>query len=80
MQRNPYDEVPLLSMTTANGQIIVDDEAQRVIHFNVSPDEIKAKLTPGTYVYDLVMVNAFDQRVPLMHGKVIVAQGVTYPP
>jgi hypothetical protein len=80
VQRNPYDELPLLSLTTANGRIIVDDEVQRVIHLNVPPDELQANLTPGFYVYDLVMVNAFEQRVPLMHGTLEVVQGVTYPP
>ena len=80
VQRNPYDLVPLLSLTTANSRIIVDDEIQRVIHFNVTPDEIQSALDPGTYVYDLVMVSDLEQRVPLMHGTVQVTQGVTYPP
>lgn len=80
VQRNPYDLVPLLSLTTANGRIIVDDEIQRVIHFNVPPDDIQAALDPGTYVYDLVMISNIEQRVPLMHGTVQVTQGVTYPP
>ena len=80
MQRNPYDTVPLLSLSSSNGRIIVDDLMQRVIHFNVSPDDIQASLRPGIYVYDLVMVNGSDIRVPLMHGTLQVQQGVTYPP
>jgi hypothetical protein len=80
VQRNSYDDLPLLSLTMINGRIIVDDEVQRVIHLNVAPADLQANLTPGTYVYDLVMVNAFDQRVPLMHGTVKIVQGVTYPP
>ena len=56
VQRNPYDAVPLLSLSTDNGRIIVDDIVQRVIHFNVAPADIQAALRPGTYVYDLVMV------------------------
>jgi hypothetical protein len=79
VQRNPYDTVPLLSLTSANGRIIVDDPIQRVIHFNVSPDDIQANLPPGMYVYDLVMVDGSDVRVPLMHGQLTVTQGVTFP-
>jgi hypothetical protein len=82
VQLNPYDTVPLLSLTTANGRIVVDDAVQRVIHFNVSAADIQSSLYPGTYVYDLVMVNASTptQRVPLMYGTLEVIQGVTYPP
>lgn len=79
VQRNPYDPVPALSLSSANGRIMVDDVIQRVIHFNVPPDVLQASLTPGKYVYDLVMVDASDVRVPLMHGVLKVAQGITYP-
>ena len=78
VQRNPYDTNPLLTMTTGNGRIIVDDVVQRVIHFNVPAVDIQANLTPGTYVYDLVMIDAAGVRTPLMHGPVTVTQGVTY--
>jgi hypothetical protein len=80
VQRNPYDTVPLLSLSTADGRILVDDVVQRVIHFLVDPDDIQASLRPGTYVYDLVMINGSNVRVPLMHGTLEVNQGVTYPP
>jgi hypothetical protein len=81
VQRNPYDTVPLLSLTTANGRIIIDDPVQRVIHFNVPPADIQDNLQPGVYVYDLVMVDTGNLvRVPLMHGTLTVTQGVTYPP
>jgi hypothetical protein len=79
VQLNRYDAVPLLSLTTDNGRIIIDDAVQRVIHFNVTPEDIQAGLRPGCYVYDLVMVDASDTRVPLMHGSVSVVRGVTYP-
>jgi hypothetical protein len=81
VQRNAYDQVPLLSLSTANGRIMVDDVVQRVIHFNVPADDIQAALSPGVYVYDLVMVDTVTSvRVPLMHGKFTITQGVTYPP
>jgi hypothetical protein len=82
VQRNPYDTVPLLSLTTGNGRILTDSTTQRVIHFNVSPTDIQTNLPPGNYVYDLVMVDGSSPpvRVPLMHGQLFVVQGVTYPP
>jgi hypothetical protein len=81
VKRNRYDTTALLDMTTANGKIIVDDYYQRVIHFYVAPTEIQASLTPGEYVYDLVMADAANPalRVPLLHGVVEVEQGVTGP-
>jgi hypothetical protein len=80
VQRSPYDEVPLLSLSTVDGRIVIDDLIQRVIHLNVAPDIIQAFLRPGEYVYDLVMVDSAGVRVPLMHGVLEVSQGVTYPP
>jgi hypothetical protein len=80
VQRNSYDLVPLLSMSATNGQIVIADPIQRVIYFNVSPDDIQASLKPGTYVYDLVIIEPTDVRTLLMTGTVTVQQGVTYPP
>jgi hypothetical protein len=85
VQLSRYDETPKLSMSTDNGRIVILDPVQRVICFNVAPDDIQTSLTPGIYVYDLVMVegaitSSSATRVPLMHGTVEVAQGVTYPP
>ena len=80
VQLNPYDTVPLMSLTTANGRIVVDDVVQRVIHLLADADDIQANLRPGSYVYDLVMVDGAGVRVPLMHGSLEVTQGVTYPP
>lgn len=81
VQRSYYDTTPLLSLATSTGRIVIDDVVQRVIHFKVDPTDIQAALKPGQYVYDLVMIDGSTPgiRVPLMHGIVIVAQGVTYP-
>ena len=76
---NPYYSPPQLSMTTANSRIIIDDTIQRVIHFNVIASDLQSFLEPGTYTYDLVMIDGSGVRVPLMHGSVTVVQGVTYP-
>jgi len=81
IQRDYYDVTPKLSLTSVSGQIVIDDVQQRVIHLNVAPANIQTSLPPGTYVYDLVMFDTSTPpiRVPLMHGIVIVEQGVTYP-
>jgi hypothetical protein len=82
VQLNPYDILPLLHLDTAGGRIIIDDSVQRVIHFNVAPLDIQASLKPGTYIYDLVMVNDSTPpvRVALMHGQLTVSRGITFPP
>lgn len=81
VQLSAYDTVPLLHMSSATGQIIIDDVIQRVIHFNVAPTVLQTSLTPGSYVYDLVMLDGSTPpiRVPLMHGALFVNQGITYP-
>jgi len=81
IQRNRYDTTPLLSLSTANGRIIVDSETLRVFHFDVTATDIQSHLPPGVYVYDFVMVDAFDitDRTVLMSGTLTITQGVTYP-
>ena len=80
VQLNRYDTVPKLSLSTDNGRIITDDSVQRVLHFDVSPDDIQSALSPGVYCYDLVMVDSSsDDRTLLMSGRLFVGQGVTYP-
>lgn len=73
------DTLALLSLTTANGRIIVDDATQRILHFNVDETTLQAALHPGDYVYDLVMLDGSSPaiRVPLMQGTVTIQQGVT---
>jgi hypothetical protein len=82
VQLTPYDVVPLLHLDTAGGRIITDDPVQRVIHLKVDPAAIQASLNPGTYIYDLVMVDGSSPavRVALMHGNLFVTRGVTFPP
>lgn len=75
----PDDAAPLLSITSAAGQIVVDDAVKRVLHFNVPETTIQSALTPGEYVYDLVM---FDNstpavRVVLMRGCLTVCHGIS---
>lgn len=79
VQLTPYDTIPLLHMDSDSGRIVIDDTVQRVIHFNVPAADIQTALTPGLYVYDLVMIDSSNVRVPLMYGTLQVQQGVTYP-
>jgi hypothetical protein len=79
VQLNRFDLTPLLHISTTDNTIIIDDVLQRVIHFNVTPAVIQTSLSPGIYVYDLVMIDGSNQRVPLMYGTLEVVQGVTYP-
>lgn len=70
---------PLVSITSAASQIVVDDPVQRVIHFNVPETVFQGVIPPGCYIYDLIM---FDNsvppvRVPLMHGEFVLTDGVT---
>ncbi len=71
--------VHLLRITSDDGQIIVDDEIERIIHFNVPDSTIQGALVPGVYVYDLIMYDGSNPpvRVALMHGKFTVTDGVT---
>lgn len=73
------DATALLSLTTSNGRIVVDDPVQRILHFNVTESDLEAVLVPGLYVYDLVMIDTSVPpiRTPLMTGKVKVRHGVT---
>lgn len=68
----------LLTCTTANGLIVVDDPIQRVLNLNVS-EALLAVLPPGAYVYDLIMQDTSSPpiRVQLMHGRIKVRLGIT---
>jgi len=85
VQRNPYDASPLLSLSSAENEIIIADVIKRVVYMNVDAQAIQESLSPGIYVYDLVMIAGNDPappavRVALMYGTLEVVQGVTYPP
>lgn len=73
------DAAALLSLSSLDGTIVVDDAVQRVLHINVTEAAVQAALPVGTYVYDLVMYDGSTPpiRVPLMQGEVEVKQGVT---
>ena len=71
--------LPLLSLTSDAGQIIVDSTTLRVVHLNVPESVLQAALVPGRYFYDFIMYDTSvpANRVPLMHGEFILAEGIT---
>lgn len=73
-------QVPLLSITSGAGQIVVLDPIQRIVQFNV-PETVfsAAGVIPGNYDYDFIMYDTSVPavRVPLMHGKFKMRQGVS---
>ena len=82
IEANHEQNTPLLSLRSDDGEIVVDDVTDRIIHFNVPYTVIQAALVPGEYVYDLVMYDTASPpvRTVLMHGKFIVGDGVTGAP
>lgn len=72
------DATPLLSLTSANGRVIVDDPINRVLHLYVPQATWEAAIVPGVYVYDFVMIDgATTVRTPLMYGNLEDQHGVT---
>lgn len=73
------DAAPLLTLTSADGTIIVDDPVQRVLHLNEPDTAIQAALPVAVYVYDLIMFDGSTPpiRTPLMKGHLTVTKGVT---
>jgi len=79
---------PLLSVTSPN-QVIVDDPANRILHFNVSEliltgvtgaaGATGVGLLPGKYDFDFIMFDGSNPpvRVGLMGGKFTLKHGIT---
>ena len=77
----PTDPTPQLALTSAAGQIVVQDPIGRVLSMLVPDTTIRAHLPPGRYVYDLIMVNQITgQTDGLMYGDLHVKQGITIGP
>lgn len=74
-----YEQASLVSFTSDDGEIVVDDNAQRILHFNVPESTIQAALIPGEYVYDLIMYDTASppRRIQIAHGRFIVTDGIT---
>jgi len=73
------DVSALLSLSSVDGTLVVDDTTARIIHANLDDNDLRAALPVGEYVYDLIMYDgsAPPVRIRLMRGKFKVRQGVT---
>src|ERR1700684_3581036 len=58
---NKQQPSPLLSFTSAAGEIVVQDVTNRILNFNVPESTYVGVLVPGVYVYDFIM---FDNSSP----------------
>ncbi len=77
---------PALTVTSAAGQIVVNDSINRIVNFNVPESVIQNALLPiavgsplsKTFRYEFMMFDNSSPpvRVPLMGGKLIVKYGV----
>lgn len=76
---NSNDSTVLLELKSDDGEIVVDDAVERILHLNLGYVALAAALKVGEYVYDLVMYDAAvpSVRVMLMRGKVFVKQGIS---
>lgn len=71
-------DLSLSSLSPSPAGLIVLDEVNRILQFNVNDHLIRQKLQPGPYQYDLIMVdNVTGERDTLMSGTITVFQGVT---
>lgn len=77
IKANRWVSANLISLTSGAGQIVVDDAALRVLHFNVSDAVLNAAMPTGKYVYDLIMIDGAGVRTQIMHGEFWFSHGVT---
>jgi hypothetical protein len=75
------DGPPVLTLTSAAGQIIVVDPINRILGMNVQDAIIRAALPEGDYIYDCLMQTISSGQVDgLFYGRIHVEQGITLPP
>ncbi len=74
---NRWSDTILITLTSADSQILVDDAALRVLHFDVGPDTMRAAMPPGKYVYDLLMTDINNVVTQIAHGEFWFSHGVT---
>jgi hypothetical protein len=81
IKRHDEDATPIVTFTSAAGQIVVQDPINRILGMFVPDATIRANLPEGKYIYDLIMVaNSNGQTDGLMYGELSVKQGITIGP
>jgi hypothetical protein len=78
IKANKWATAALLSLTSAAGQIIIQDPINRILQMNVPESVFTGVVVPGSYPYELMMFNSANPsiRTPLMHGKFTLTHGV----
>jgi hypothetical protein len=73
------DVSPLVTFTSAAGQIVTSDIVNCIIHMNVVDTVIQTDLPAAEYDYDLIMLDTSVPpiRTQMMQGKIFVKHGVT---
>lgn len=79
IKRKRSDTSALLSFTTDNDEIVIDDPVNRIMHFNVPEATLTGALVPGEYVYDFVQYDNSSPpiRTVLMGGPFVLKHGVS---
>lgn len=81
LKSNKYTQTAaLLSLTSGAGQIQVTSASLRILNMDVPETAFAtAGVIPGSYDYDLIMYDNSNPavRIPLMHGKIHMKQGVS---
>jgi hypothetical protein len=79
IKRKRSDLNPLLTLTSAAGQLSIVDAINRIVQASVPESTLTAVLIPGTYVYDLVNYDNSTTpiRIILMGGEFVLKHGVS---
>lgn len=77
IKRFKDDAVPLLTITSTGGNIVVSDAALRILYMDVPDTTIQDNLPEGDYVYDMIMTDADSIRTRLLYGNLTVEHGIT---
>lgn len=75
IRRTPADTQALVSLTSPNGGLTIDGPNGRV-NIEIAA-AVTSTLTPGRYVYDLVLTDPQSKKKRLVEGVAIVDAGVT---
>ena len=81
IKKHESDTTYVATFTSLAGQIVVEDAINRVLGMLVPDTTLRAVLSPGKYIYDLIMVNPVGgQTDGLMYGDLEVVTGITIGP
>lgn len=77
MRREEWEDEPLIvKISTDSSQILILDAKSGLARIFLVPDDTH-RLDPGFYVFDVWVVRASGERVPVLEGQVQLETGVT---